>query len=93
MPQLELPSALLVLWPPSTLILNRWLLLAAAGCVDAARAAFAAVVTALKAPGAKDAVAAKLNLCTPLPPYLAQGDATLFQEELMMVFMYSFADL
>ena len=67
--------------------------MAAAGCVDAARAAFAAVVTALKAPGAKDAVAAKLNLCTPLPPYLAQGDAMLFQEELMMVFMYSFADL
>jgi hypothetical protein len=28
------------------------------------------------------------GICTPLPPYLEQGDEALFQDELMMIMMY-----
>lgn len=62
------------------------------GCVDAARAAFAAVASALRTPGSKASVVQKLGICTPLPMYLEQGDEALFQDELMMVMMYSWAD-
>ena len=63
-----------------------------AGCVGAARVAFAAVASALRTPGSKASVVEKLGICTPLPTYLEKGDEALFQDELMMVMMYSWAD-
>ena len=38
-----------------------------AGCVGAARVAFAAVASALRTPGSKASVVEKLGICTPLP--------------------------
>ncbi len=35
----------------------------------------------------------QLNICHPLPGYIADGDATLLQQELSMIIMYTFADL
>ena len=60
---------------------------ASAGCPDAVRGMLAgSIVGASKA----DMVSG-LNLCTPLPDYLAAGDATLLAQELAMVVMYTFA--
>ena len=64
-----------------------------AGCVGAARVAFLLPWQARCGhQAAKASVVEKLGICTPLPTYLGKGDEALFQDELMMVMMYSWAD-
>ena len=63
---------------------------ASATCPDAVRAVLAAT---LASGASKDAIAAKLGLCTPLPDYLVAGDADLLVDEVSMVFAYSWANL
>jgi len=61
---------------------------AVSGCSDAVRAAMTALVGLSK----EEAIEA-LDLCTPLPDYLASADDETFFQELSMVFMYTFAGL
>lgn len=62
---------------------------ASPGCADAVRSMFARTIVG--AP--KATIAARLNLCAPLPPYIEAGDAALLADELAMVVAYTFADL
>jgi pimeloyl-ACP methyl ester carboxylesterase len=62
---------------------------ASPGCAPAVRSVLAATL----ATADKALITARLNLCTPLPEYLAQGDGALLRDELSMVVMYSFANL
>lgn len=41
----------------------------------------------------KDDAVTALNICEPLPDYLDDADDELFMQEILMVFMYTFADL
>ena len=59
------------------------------GCPASVRRVLGATLAA----GSKADMAAKLNLCAPLPPYIAAGDAPLMRDEIGMVVAYSFADL
>ena len=66
----------------------------AARASPACPAAVRAMLAATLASGAsKDAIVAGANLCTPLPDYLAAGDAGLLVDEVSMVFAYSWANL
>lgn len=48
----------------------------------------------LGSPGVtKGAIASNLNLCQPLPQYIAEGSTELMVEEVSMVVMYTFANL
>lgn len=58
-------------------------------CPDAVRAMLAATL----ATADKATMIMRLNLCAPLPDYIAAGDATLLRDELAMVFQYSWANL
>ena len=51
-------------------------------CPDAVRRMLAAT---LASAASKDTIIAKLNLCTPLPPYIEAGDMALLVDELSMV--------
>ena len=59
------------------------------GCAAAVRGVLARTL----AVATKDAIISGLDLCAPLPPYLAAGSAALLVEEISMVVMYSFANL
>ena len=62
---------------------------ASPACPDAVRAMLAATLVG----ASKPAIVSGLNLCTPLPQYLEDGDAQLLVEEVAMVFMYTWAGL
>jgi pimeloyl-ACP methyl ester carboxylesterase len=64
---------------------------AAPACPGAVRAMLAATLGAAAVD--KPTMVSRLNLCSPLPPYLAAGDAALLAEELSMLFQISFANL
>lgn len=61
---------------------------AAAGCAKAVRAATHLLPTA-----DTPTLVAKLNLCTPLPPYIVRGGDATAQTELLMILAVSFAGL
>ena len=58
---------------------------ASPGCPAAVRAMLASTL----AVATKAQVAAQLNLCTPLPAYIAQGDDTVMRDEVSMVVSYT----
>ena len=63
---------------------------ASAACPDAVRAVLAAT---LASGASKAQITAGAKLCTPLPDYLEAGSVELLQEEVNMVFMYTWANL
>ena len=58
---------------------------ASPGCPAAVRSMLAQTL----ARASKDEISAKLNLCTPLPGYIAAGDSQIMIEEVSMVLMYT----
>jgi hypothetical protein len=62
---------------------------ASPGCPAAVRRVLAATL----ASATKAQMVAGLNLCTPLPPYIAAGDDALMRDEVAMVFEYTWATL
>jgi hypothetical protein len=58
------------------------------GCSSAVKSALDTLSTLTK-----DAAIDALNICEPLPDYLVDADDELFMQELLMIYMFTFADL
>lgn len=67
--------------------------LSKAGCWSAAARAFEDLEALVFGEGGVVAAVQTLNICSPMPEYIETGGARTFFDEVMMVFMYSFANM